>query len=85
MSARQQNRQVAMSSLTHAIHALAGLGVIYGSKLGVAGMFLFPIAMFLSRSLGDRLLRLYVTVSTATVGILIARLLSDLLHSATAS
>ena len=70
-----------MDALLHVLLSLIGLVLTFGSKLGIVGMFGLPGAIYLSVAFGDRFLKLYVTLTTATVGILIATLLTHLVKN----
>jgi len=71
-----------MASVMHILEIVVSSTIVYGSRLGVVGIFVFPAMLFLSTWLGDRVFRLYALASAATVGLLIARLLADVVHAA---
>jgi hypothetical protein len=70
-----------MADLASIIHHLAGFTITFGSKVGLAAMFLLPFAVSLSTSRGERVFALYTNASTATAGILIAWLLAEFLRA----
>jgi hypothetical protein len=80
--ADQGKKAEPMTSVMHILQVIASSTVIYGSRLGIIGIFVFPAMFFLSTWLGDRVFRLYALASAAGVGLLIARLLADFVHAA---
>jgi hypothetical protein len=70
-----------MDAALHVLLSVIGLILTFGSKLGLVGIFGLPGAIYFSMALGDRFFRLYVMLTTATVGILIATLLTHLVKS----
>jgi len=70
-----------MEFLFHALHTVVGMTLFYSSKLATLSMLCLPGAIWLSYLLGDRFLRAYMFAATATVGILIATLLTHIVKN----
>jgi hypothetical protein len=71
-----------MSSVAHSLQFITAAAVLWGSRLGIAAIFVFPAMLFLSTWLGDRVFRIYSVATAAAVGLLIARALASIVRAA---